>query len=116
MTGLLQFIVIINALFFLGYGLQCLISASMAHEFRRLGFPDSQRIMTGALQILGSAGSITGLIFPLIGAFAAGGLSVMMLVAFIARMKAGDSLLQSTPAFIFLLLNALIFWNFYIQI
>jgi len=78
----------------------------MVEEFSRYGLPDSQRLLTGTLQILGSAGLFTGFIFPLIGALASAGLSFMMLVAFIVRIKIRDGFFQSAPSLIFMVLNA----------
>ena len=78
----------------------------MVEEFSRYGLPDSQRLLTGTLQILGSGGLFTGFIFPLIGALASAGLSFMMLVAFIVRIKIRDGFFQSAPPLIFMVLNA----------
>jgi len=78
----------------------------MVREFKRYGLPNSQRQFTGVLQILGSAGLLTGFIFPVIGAFASTGLSLMMLVAFFVRIKIRDGFFQSAPSLVFLVLNA----------
>lgn len=84
----------------------------MVREFNRYGLPDSQRILTGTLQILGSAGLLTGFIFPVIGALASAGLSFMMLVAFIVRIKIRDGFIQSAPSLIFMILNAWLSFTF----
>jgi len=77
----------------------------MTAEFRRFGLGDAQRKLTGMLQIAGAAGLITGIMLPIIGLLAAAGLSVMMLVALIVRIKIRDGLLQTIPSFLFMLVN-----------
>jgi hypothetical protein len=109
----LQFIIFINAIFFLIYGLQCFTSMWMEMEFKRFGLPDSQRILTGVLQIFGSVGLITGLFFPVIGVLASGGLAAMMLVAFMVRMRIRDGFIVSAPSLLFMALNSWISLKFY---
>ncbi|TVQ71274.1 MAG: hypothetical protein EA363_06375 [Balneolaceae bacterium] len=113
MSTFLQIIVVFDAIFFLIYGLQCFISPAMALEFKRFGLSDSQRQLTGALQLSGSAGLVTGLFIPVIGTMASGGLAMMMLVAFLVRMKIRDGFWESAPSILFLALNGWISWNFY---
>jgi hypothetical protein len=116
MATFFQPLVFLNASFFFFYGLQCLISQTMVSEFRRFGLPDSQRVLTGVLQLLGSVGLVVGLYLPLLGALASGGLALMMLVAFGTRIKVGDGFLQSAPSLIFLVINTWISFSFYSQL
>jgi hypothetical protein len=116
MATFFQPLVFLNASFFFFYGLQCLISQTMVSEFRRFGLPDSQRVLTGVLQLLGSVGLVVGLYLPLLGALASGGLALMMLVAFGTRIKVGDGFLQSAPSLIFLVINAWLSFSFYSQL
>jgi hypothetical protein len=85
----------------------------MIEEFKRFGLTDSQRKITGNLQIAGSAGLLTGLIFPAIGLLAAAGFTAMMLVALFVRIKIKDSIVQSLPSVIFMMLNAWLSIAFY---
>ena len=85
----------------------------MALEFVRFGLPDSQRILTGVLQLLGSAGLMVGFLLPVIGLLASGGLAIMMFVAFLVRMKIRDGFIESAPSLLFLLLNGWVSWSFY---
>lgn len=78
----------------------------MIEEFKRFGLTDRKRTLTGILQILGSIGLSTGFIFPIIGLLAAAGFTTMMLVAFIIRIKIKDSIIQSLPSLVFMLINA----------
>ncbi len=85
----------------------------MIEEFKRFGMTDPQRKLTGILQILGSAGLLAGFIFPLIGVLASAGFTIMMLVAFIVRIKIKDSFVQSLPSIIFMLINGWLTIGFY---
>jgi hypothetical protein len=85
----------------------------MIAEFKRYGLTDSQRRLTAVLQIIGSAGLLTGFIFPYIGLLAAAGFSIMMLVAFIVRIKIKDSFAQSLPSLLFMLVNIWLIIAFY---
>lgn len=86
----------------------------MINEFKRFGLNDTQRKITGILQIAGAAGLLSGFYFSIVGAAAATGLSLMMLVAFIVRIRIKDSLKESMPSFFFMLINAYIILLFLI--
>ncbi|MCH8568614.1 MAG: DoxX family protein [Balneolales bacterium] len=113
MTAIALFIIIINIAFFLFYGFQCFISAYMKAEFERFGLTSFQRRATGALQILGAVGIIFGFFLPLAGFLASAGLAIMMLMAFLVRIKIRDGFLESTPSLLFLALNSWISLLFY---
>ncbi len=113
MASLFHTTLTLNAIFFLFYGIQCFRSPALAADFRRFNLPDSQRILTGVLQLLGSAGLIVGLAVPVIGGLASGGLALMMLIAFIIRLKVGDGVIVSAPSLIFLVINTWISYSFY---
>lgn len=87
----------------------------MIEEFKRFGLTDKKRQLTGILQIIGSVGLIAGLYYTVVGLAAAGGLTAMMFIAFIVRLKIKDSLAQTLPSFIFMLANVwltIAFYNF----
>ena len=90
---------------FLGYGLSCLLTARMSREFERYGLVRF-RILTGLLQVAGALGLLGGLRFPLIGAAAAGGLALLMLLGFGVRLKIRDGIVRSLPALLYLALSA----------
>ena len=87
----------------------------MRQEFKRFGLNTLQRNVTGILQVLGGLGLFLGIVYPLIGAIAAAGLSLLMLLGFVVRLKIRDSMRQTFPSFIFMLLNAYLFWQFLVQ-
>jgi hypothetical protein len=113
LTSLFEIIVVLNALFFLFYGFQSLNSHIMIEEYKRFGLSNSQRKLTGILQLLGATGLLLGLAAPLFGVFSAGGIAVMMLVAFAVRLKIKDSMIQSLPSIIFMMMNLWLAYSFY---
>ncbi|HMB98232.1 MAG TPA: DoxX family protein [Balneolaceae bacterium] len=113
MTSLFEIIVVLNALFFFFYGFQSLNSHMMIEEFKRFGLSNSQRKLTGILQLLGAAGLLLGLTAPFFGVLSAGGFAVMMLVAFAVRLKIKDSVIQSLPSLIFMMMNLWLAYSFY---
>lgn len=89
---------------FMAYGASCLTTGHMVREFERYGLPQ-YRQLTGILQLLGAIGLLAGLWLPLIGAVAAGGLALQMLVGFGVRLKIRDPFLLCIPAFAYLVIN-----------
>jgi hypothetical protein len=85
----------------------------MIGEFKRFGLTAFQRKSTGILQLLGAIGLILSFFSVWIGLLSAMGLTSMMLVAFMVRISIKDSLTQSIPALIFLLVNSWITYVFY---
>lgn len=91
---------------FLIYGTSCLSSQNMAKEFKRFGIPEFLKL-TGMLQILGGLALLLGCWkFPQLAFIGSAGLAVLMLLGSIVRIKIKDSFLQSSPAFIFTILNS----------
>jgi hypothetical protein len=77
----------------------------MKREFERYKLVQ-HRMLIGSLQLLAAFGLLAGLSEPWMGRSAAAGLALMMLVGVIVRFRINDSLLQMTPAFLYMLLNA----------
>jgi uncharacterized membrane protein YphA (DoxX/SURF4 family) len=105
------FLTIFSSLSFLAYGVACFSSAHMRREFERYGLP-RQRILTGLLEILGAAGLLVGLFIPVIGILAALGLSLLMFLGFLVRLKIKDGPLKSSPALLYMLLNLYLFLTY----
>ena len=77
----------------------------MRNEYDRYGL-SKLRSLVGTLQILGAIGLIGGFYTPWIGQFSAAGLALLMLCGVILRIKIKDTLVQTLPAFAYMLLNA----------
>ena len=109
-------LVALNSLAFLYYGLNCLFAKKMVEEFYRFGLSDAQRRLTGGLQILGALGVVTGVLVPEAGLVATAGLTLLMLLGFAVRLKIKDSVMASLPSFVFMALNAYLFFFFFLPV
>ena len=98
-------LILFSATSFLAYGSACFLSAYMKREFDRYQF-GSQRTLVGGLQLCAAIGLLAGLSQPWMGRAASAGLAIMMLVAVGVRIKIKDTLPQTTPALLYLALNA----------
>ena len=99
--------VLVSAALFLVYGLLCLFSNGMQEEFTRYGLSRFRRL-TGALEVLGGAGLLVGLLVPTTMLVASGGLALLMLLGVIARIRVRDPLLEMLPAIVLLVMNVFI--------
>ncbi|MFT4605405.1 MAG: putative membrane protein YphA (DoxX/SURF4 family) [Planctomycetota bacterium] len=97
----------VSSALFLYYGVSCLRSESMRHEFERFGMP-RMRLLIGWLEVLGGVGLAIGLFFPALAAAAAFGLAMLMAAVVAARLRQRDSLPETAPALILALVNGLI--------
>ena len=98
----------ISAILFSFYGLYALFSESMAREFERYGLARF-RVLTGVLQVAGSLGIIAGHFYSPLLLISAGGLTAMMLLGVITRVRIKDPLSAALPAFLLAVLNFFIF-------
>jgi DoxX-like family len=90
---------------FVAYGISCLFSSRMRVEFERFGLARF-RTMVGGLELLGGCAQLVSWFFSPLGILAAGGLSALMLLGVVTRIRIGDGLLVSMPAIGYMLLNA----------
>ena len=98
----------VSAASFVFFGLGCLVSKELLSEFSRYGL-SQWRTTAGTFQLLGVAGLVAGIWIPWAGMVASAGLAVMMMLGVAVRVKIRDSVLQTLPAFAYMLLNAWIF-------
>lgn len=103
---LIKFLIFFSAVSFLYYGFNCLFFQRIILEFKRFGLSDTQRIITGIAQILGSIGLLIGLKLPIFGVVASIGLTFLMFFGLLVRLKIRDSFIQSLPALLYLLIAA----------
>ena len=83
----------------------------MKIEFKRFGL-EKFGSLTAILEILGAIGLLLGMRFHPILLISSGGLTILMFLGVLVRIKMKDSLLISTPATVYMLLNA---WIFYLS-
>ncbi|MEB8345430.1 DoxX family protein [Flavobacteriaceae bacterium KMM 6898] len=102
----LTILTIFSSFSFLFFGIGCFFSPRMKLEFMRYGLNKQQRWLTGTLQILGSIGLLLGLFFNLfLCLISTTGLFVLMILGLWVRIKIKDSVLKSSPALIYALIN-----------
>ena len=99
----------LSALSFLFYGISYFTSQKLKDEFKRYGLAKFGPLTAG-LEILGALGLVVGLWVPLILSVASGGLALLMLLGFGVRLKIRDGFWLALPSFLFMLLNAYIFY------
>ena len=109
------FLVGFSAASFLFFGVSCLVSKRMAREFERYGLALYRKV-TGLLQIAAVVGFVLSPVEPFLGLIAAAGLALQMLLGVAVRIKIKDSLLQTTPALVYCLLNAYLCFRFWERI
>ena len=79
----------------------------MEAEFKRYGLARFRRLI-GALECLGALGLVVGHFNRPVLVLAAAGLTLTMLMAIATRIRIGDSLAQTLPAIVLLVLNAFV--------
>ena len=107
--NLLNILIIISSLSFIGYGTAYFTSTKMKSEFIRFGL-EKVGALTAMLEILGAIGLLVGLKLHPILPVSSGGLAILMLLGVAVRIKMNDSIWVSLPAFFFMILNASIFY------
>jgi hypothetical protein len=98
----------ISAILFAWFGLNAIFSESMVAEFKRYGL-SRFRVLTGMLQVAGSLGIIVGHFHTPILLASAGGLTAMMFIGVMTRVRVKDPLPAALPAFALCVLNLFIF-------
>ncbi len=98
-----------SVVLFLIYGAACLFAKGMEADFARFGLA-RVRLLTGALELLGALGLLVGQVIPELVIVSAGGLALLMALGVITRVRVRDSVLETLPAAVLMLLNAYIAW------
>lgn len=87
-----------SGLSFMHYGLRILRRPEMRDEFNRYGMPPAVRIFVGAAEMLGGASVLLGLVFAPLGALASAGLTLLMIMGLVTRLRIHDHLRVMVPA------------------
>ena len=98
---------LVSSLLFLYYGFKVLFNTASTEEFERFGVPAMQRFV-GIMEVLGGAGVILGLVVAPLGALAASGLAVLMILGLIVRIRVHDPVRLMVPAALLGALNAVL--------
>jgi hypothetical protein len=98
----------LTGIIFIFYGYLVILSNHMRTDFERFGIAKF-RLLTGALELLGGLGLIIGVHYNLLLIFSSAGLSLLMTMGVITRIRVKDSLIAILPAFTLMLINFYIF-------
>jgi uncharacterized membrane protein YphA (DoxX/SURF4 family) len=98
---------LISGVSFLHYGYEILFRPRLREEFARYGLP-AVRALVGTLEILGGVAVLLGLAFAPLGALAAAGLTLLMVLGLITRVRIRDEPRVMVPAASLGVLNALL--------
>ena len=107
--NLLNILILISSLSFIGYAIAYFKLPQMKSEFKRFGL-EKAGTLTAVLELLGAVGLLVGLKFHLILLISAGGLAILMFLGVAIRIKVRDTLWITLPAMFFMILNAYIFF------
>ena len=93
MSILIIIIQVVLGLLFVGIGSMTIAGRKMFVEnFRRFGYPQWFRIVTGSLEVLGGIGLLIGIWLPWLAALASAGLTLVMLGAVFTQVRTRESL------------------------
>ena len=106
---ILNFLIVISSVSFIFYGISYFTTKNMKIEFKRFGL-EKFGALTAILEILGAIGLLLGISLHPVLLISSGGLTILMFLGVLVRIKMKDSLLISMPATIYMLLNAYIFF------
>ena len=98
---------LVSGLSFLYYGFKVLFQTASRGEFERYGMP-AVRQLVGILEILGGTAVILGLAIAPLGALAAAGLTALMVLGLIVRLRVHDAPRLMVPAASLGALNAVL--------
>ena len=98
---------LVSGLSFLYYGFNVLFRSASRGEFERYGMPSLRRLV-GVLEVLGGTAVILGLAIAPLGALAAAGLTALMALGLIVRVRLHDAPRLMVPAAALGALNAVL--------
>jgi hypothetical protein len=104
-------LIVISGCTFFAYGTLCLTTNHMMAEFTRYGLLQ-YRTLTGILELLGGLGSLIGVFYykPIL-LLSMAGLTILMLMGVVIRLRIKDPYLFILPAFILMIMNAVLFYR-----
>ena len=98
-----------SSISFISFGLACFYSKYFKSEFIRYGL-SGYRSTTGFFQFLGGVGTLVGFFFNELILISSAGLTLLMLLGVIVRLKINDGLIKTSPAIIYMFINIYIFY------
>ena len=106
----LLILILISGLAFVCYGALVLFAGGMLNEFERYKL-SRFRLLVGFLEIVGGIGSLVGIFYPYILLIASIGLSALMFLGILVRLRIKDPFAHILPALILMLINLHILYS-----
>lgn len=106
-TVVLVVCALVSGVSFLYYGFRVALKPELRGEFERYGMP-AVRKFVGLMEVLGGTAVVLGLAYAPLGAFAAAGLTVMMILGLAVRIRIHDAPRLMAPAALLGALNAVL--------
>jgi uncharacterized membrane protein YphA (DoxX/SURF4 family) len=105
---------LVSGLSFLFYGFRVVFQSASRGDFERFGVP-AVRLLVGVMEVLGGTGVMLGLVVAPLGALAAGGLTLLMILGLIVRIRVHDAGRLMVPAALLGAVNAVLVGLFVTQ-
>ena len=105
---------ILSCVSFIFFGFACFFSNVFIREFDRYGLTEYREVV-GFFELLGGIGCILGILYKKVLILSSLGLSIMMLLGVLVRIKINDTFIQTLPALSFFLVNVIIFLDIIAQ-
>jgi len=105
MFWLLVSFAIVSGGAFIFYGFETLFAEPPRGEYERFGMPQLRQLV-GTMQMLGGVGVLMGLAYAPIGVAAAAGLTVLMILGLLTRLRVHDGPRLMIPAGTYAVINA----------
>lgn len=102
-------LILISGISFIIYGIALLISKKMQQEFTRFGLEKFTKLI-GILELLGGIGVLIGIKIHILLIISSFGLSLLMFLGVITRIRMKDNLMVSFPSILFTIINLFILY------
>ena len=106
---------ILSGVSFIFFGFACFFSNVFISEFDRYGLTKYREVV-GFFELLGGIGCILGIVYRRLLLLSSVGLSTMMLLGVVVRIKINDTFIQTLPALSFFIVNFIIFLDIVIKV
>ena len=105
---------ILSGVSFFFFGFAFFFNDLFISEFDSYGLTEYREVV-GFFELLGGIGCILGILYKKVLILSSLGLSIMMLLGVVVRIKINDTFIQTLPALLFFLVNVVLFLDIIVQ-
>lgn len=102
-------LILVSGIAFIIYGISLLVSKKMQEEFTRFGLEKLTKLV-GILELLGGIGLLIGIKIHVLLIISSFGLSLLMFLGVMTRIRMKDNLMVSLPSIFFTMVNLCILY------